>query len=327
MDKIRVGVIGVGYLGKFHAAKYAAMDDVTLVGVADSDQETADRVGRECGTASFGDYQQLLDKVTAVSVAVPTTLHHEVGMACLAKGVDVLMEKPITTTLLEADELISRAAERKVVLQVGHLERFNPAVLAMQKFLTYPMFIESHRMHIFKSRGADVDVVLDLMIHDIDIVLSIVSSEIKTIHTVGVPVVTSMTDIANARLIFENGCTANITVSRISKDNIRRLRIWQPRSYISVDYAKKEIMVIKLAGQTGKNELPKEEVSKSCFVEDDALKTELTDFIQNVRNRTIPKVSGREGRLALSIAQEIMSQITENTAHYKKILELDISSS
>lgn len=322
MKKLRVGVIGVGYLGKFHAEKYAAMDDVELVGVADISQETAEEVAKKISTQAFIDYHKLLDDVDAVSVVVPTSLHHEVGMACLEKGVDVLIEKPITTTLAEADDLIAKAKEQNLILQVGHLERFNPAVLAMEESLTHPMFIESHRIHMFKSRGIDVDVVLDLMIHDIDIILSIVDSPIKTIHTVGVPVVTPITDIANARLIFENGCTANITVSRISKDNIRRLRIWQPRSYISVDYAKKEIMLIRLGKEKGENGLPKEEIVKSCYVEQDALETELKDFVLNVRNRTTPKVSGREGRLALSVAQEIMSQIKEHAARYKEFLEM-----
>lgn len=322
MKETRVGVIGVGYLGKFHAEKYAAMEGVTLVGVADTVREAAEEVATRCNTKAFADYHELLNEVEAVSVVVPTSLHHEVGLACLEKGVDVLMEKPMTTTLAEADDLIAKAQERNLILQVGHLERFNPAVLAMEESLTHPMFIESHRIHMFKNRGVDVDVVLDLMIHDIDIILSIVDSPIKTIHTVGVPVVTPMTDIANARLIFENGCTANITVSRISKDNIRRLRVWQPRSYVSVDYAKKEIMVIRLTKEMGGNGLPKEEIVKSCFIEKDALETELKDFITNVRNHTTPRVSGREGRLALSVAQEIMSQIEEHTARYKKFLEM-----
>ena len=322
MEKVNVGVIGVGYLGKFHAEKYSAMDDVNLVGVADVDEQTAAEVAEKFNTKAFSDYRELLDKIEAASIAVPTSLHHDIGMACLERGVNILIEKPMTTTLAEADSLVAKAAERDLILQVGHLERFNPAVLAMEQFLNQPAFIESHRIHMFKSRGIDIDVVLDLMIHDIDIVLSIVDSPLKTIHTVGVPVVTPTTDIANARLIFENGCTANITVSRISRENIRRLRIFQPFSYISVDYAKKEIMVIRHTGEIGENGLPKEEIINSCFIEKDALENELKDFISNVRNHTAPRISGTEGRMALSVAQEIISQIKTHAERYKHLLKI-----
>ena len=253
MKKIRVGVIGVGYLGKFHAQKYAAMEDVELVGVVDVDEAIAARVAATCNTKPFTDFKKMLDHVDAVSVVVPTTYHHTVASACLDRGIDMLIEKPMTSSLAEADDLIARADANDCILQVGLLERFNPAVLAMRDHLTTPLFIESHRIHSFKSRGVDVDVVLDLMIHDIDIILSVVKSPLEAIHTVGVPVVTPSTDIANARLIFENGCTANVTVSRISKENIRRMRIFQPNSYLSVDFAKKEIMVIKQLSELDEN--------------------------------------------------------------------------
>lgn len=321
MNKTAVGVIGVGYLGRYHAEKYAAMQGVDLVGVADIDPDRAARVAQEWKTKPFDNYLDLLDHVQAVSIVVPTPLHHEVGMACIDKGVDIMLEKPMTTTLAEADELIAAADKKNLILQIGHLERYNPAVLAMEQHLTQPLFIESHRIHMFKDRGTDVDVVLDLMIHDIDIVLSIVDSPLKTIHTVGVPVVTPTTDIANARLIFENGCTANITVSRISKDNIRRLRVFQPRSYVSVDYAKKEIMVIRLKKERDDNGLPQEEIIKSRFDAQDALEAELKDFMVNVRTRTTPKVSGRQGRLALAVAREIMEQIRKNGERYRHLLQ------
>jgi predicted dehydrogenase len=320
MRKIKVGVIGVGYLGKFHAEKYATMAGAELVGVVDANPEQAAAVARKCGTRAFEDFHQLLKQAEAVSVVVPTSLHHQVGMACLAAGVDIMVEKPMTTTLAEADELIALAAGQGRILQVGHLERYNPAVLAMEQYLTQPIFIESHRIHSFKPRGTDVDVVLDLMIHDIDIVLSIVDSPLATIHTVGVPVVTPFTDIANARLIFENGCTANITVSRISKDNIRKLRIFQPRSYLVVDYAKKELMVIRLKEELTETGMPQEEVTTSCFAEEDALEAELRDFVTNVRNRYAPRVSGQQGRTALAVAQQIMVQIRENTERYQRLL-------
>jgi len=321
MEKIRVGVVGVGYLGKFHAHKYMAMPDVELVGVADVNPENAAEVAKFCNTRSFTDYRELLREVDAVSVVVPTSLHHEVGKACLLAGVDILLEKPMTTTLTEADDLVCLAIEKERLIQVGHIERYNPAVLAMEEYVTHPLFIESQRIHTFKPRGIDVDVVLDLMIHDIDIILSLVKSPIATIHTVGVPVFTRTTDIANARLIFENGCTANITVSRISKDNIRKLRIFQPKCLISVDYGKKEMAVFRLGRELGENGLPKEEVIKACYMHQDALELELADFVNNVRNRTQPKISGEQGRLALGVAQEIIAQITEHAERQSHLLK------
>ncbi|MDH5298510.1 MAG: Gfo/Idh/MocA family oxidoreductase, partial [Desulfobulbaceae bacterium] len=241
--------------------------------------------------------------------------------ACLERGIHVLIEKPMTSSLAEADDLIARADANSCILQVGLLERFNPAVLAMREYLTTPLFIESHRIHSFKNRGIDVDVVLDLMIHDIDIILSIVPSPLATIHTVGVPVVTSSTDIANARLIFENGCTANVTVSRISKENIRRMRIFQPRAYISVDYAKKEIMIIRQQPGLDENGMPREEIQKFSYADRDALETELCDFVANVRNRTTPMVDGRAGRRALDVAMQIMSQNRQHLEQFKSLLQ------
>jgi predicted dehydrogenase len=191
----------------------------------------------------------------------------------------------------------------------------------MEEHLTQPLFIESHRIHVFKPRGLDVDVVLDLMIHDIDIVLSIVKSPIASMHPVGMPVFTRTTDIANVRLIFENGCTANLTVSRISKDNIRRLRVFQPNSFLAVDYGKKEITVIKPGKGLDENSMPREEIVSSCYLHQDALEMELRDFVKNVRNRTQPKVSGREGRLALAVAQEIMARIKEHAASHPQLFK------
>ncbi|MHB8790873.1 MAG: Gfo/Idh/MocA family oxidoreductase [Desulfobulbaceae bacterium] len=319
MKKIRVGVIGVGYLGRFHAQKYAAMNGVKLVGVADIDAQRAAAVARECATSHFADYTELLSEVDAVSIVVPTIQHHEVATACLEQKVDILVEKPFTTTLEEADDLIAMAENGGRILQVGHLERFNPAVLAMKPLLTYPLFIEAHRISVFKNRGTDVDVVLDLMIHDIDIILSIVDSPLQTIHTVGAPVVTELTDIANARLIFENGCTANVTVSRISLDNIRRMRIFQPGTYLSVDFSKKEVMSVSLKKEEGQA-MPVPQIRKQGFPEQDSLELELTDFIANVRNRTRPMVSGHEGRRALDVALRVVKQINENRSRVEEIL-------
>ena len=230
-----------------------------------------------------------------------------------------MVEKPITTTLAEADDLIKLAREQKCIFQVGHLERFNPAVLAMQPLLTHPLFIEAHRIAVFKDRGTDVDVVLDLMIHDIDIILSIVNSPIVSILTAGSPVVTNLTDIANARLIFANGCTANITVSRISMENMRRMRIFQPGQYLSVDFGKKEIMTVKLKpGEAGIAPAP--EIAKSSFQDQDALELELRDFVRHVRERTRPAVAGEEGRRALDVALQVVEQIHSNRKRIEQIL-------
>jgi predicted dehydrogenase len=321
--KIRVGVIGVGYLGRFHAQKYAAMDNVDLVGVVDLNRPQAESVATECHTTAFVDYKELLDKVDAVSIVVPTIYHHKIAVACLERKIDILVEKPITSTIEEADDLITRAQQSECILQVGHLERFNPAVMAMQPLLTHPLFIEAHRISVFKNRGTDVDVVLDLMIHDIDIILSIVKSSIKTIHTVGSPVITPLTDIANARLIFENGCTANVTVSRISMDNIRRMRIFQPGAYLSVDFAKKEVMSIRLKSGAGNN-TPIPDIHKHGFKDQDILEMELRDFIHNVITRTKPQVSGLEARQALHIALQVVQQIKENRTQVEELLGKDI---
>lgn len=310
---MKVGVIGVGYLGKFHAQKYAAIDGVELVGVADVDSAAAESVAKANNCAAFSDYRQLLKEVDAVSVVVPTSQHHEVALECIEAGVDMLMEKPITTTIEQADDIIGRAAERGLILQVGHLERFNPAVQAMEPSLTTPIFIESQRISTFKSRGVDVDVVLDLMIHDIDIILNIIKSPLETIHTVGAPVVTDFTDIANARLIFENGATANVTVSRISRSNTRRMRIFQPGSMIHVDFANRKVMTINLKkGEFQENGMPKQDVVVRSFPEGDALNSEIMHFVENVRNRTRPLVSGDEGRRALDVALQVIKQIGEH---------------
>ena len=311
---LKVGVIGVGYLGKFHAEKYAAMDGVELVGVADVNLEAAEAVAAMNRTRAFADYRELLRQVDAVSVVVPTVLHHQVGMDCLRAGVHVMMEKPVTTTVEEADELICEARRRGLVLQVGHLERYNPAVMAMAEYLTRPLFIESHRIHTFKPRGTDVDVVLDLMIHDIDIITSIVDAPVCDFHAVGVPVVTPLTDIANVRLIFADGCTANITVSRVSRDNVRRLRVFQPGSFVAVDYSKKELTYIKQLEGFDEDGQPRREVKQSCYVEKDALEMELRDFAANVVHGREPLVSGRDGREALDLARRIIRMIKDNLA-------------
>ena len=312
MEKIKAGVIGVGYLGRFHPQKYQTLEDVELVGVADADPDRAGHIAGECSCRQFHDYHELLGHVDAVSIAVPTSIHHQVAADALRAGVDVLLEKPMTVTLKEADELIGLAENNDLILQVGHLERFNPAVLAMKPFLTTPVFIESDRISSFKRRGVDVDVVLDLMIHDIDIILTIIDSPLKTIHTVGAPVVTDTTDIANARLIFENGATANITASRVSLTNVRKMRIFQPGSYINVDFANKKIMTLQLEDELLESGMPKHSKQVKSFAGEDALLNEISNFVGHVRSRTRPDVSGVEGRRALEVVMQVMEQIKQH---------------
>ncbi len=313
-DTLKLGVIGVGYLGKYHAQKYAAMENVSLVGVADVDSQAAQKVAKMTHCTPFADYKELIDQVDALSVVVPTSLHHRVALDCLARSRDILIEKPMTTTLAEADELIARADESGRIIQVGHIERYNPAIVAMRNYLTRPRYIESQRTHIFTDRGTDVDVVLDLMIHDIDIILSIVDSELVSLYPMGMSVVTDHTDIANVQLVFANGCRANVTVSRIAENPVRSLRIFQPESAITVDYGSKEIRVIERDKISVGNDLKDDDYLEFCFRDQDALEAELTDFVSNVRNRTKPAASGREGRQALAVALEIMEKIQKSGA-------------
>ncbi|MCI0529163.1 MAG: Gfo/Idh/MocA family oxidoreductase, partial [Nitrospira sp.] len=236
MNKIKVGVVGVGYLGQHHARIYSKMPGVELVGVVDIDAEKANAIAAQTGCQAYGDYHALLDQVQAVSIVVPTVLHHELASKFLRAGMDVLLEKPMTVTLQEADELIQEAEKKGSLLQIGHLERFNSVVRALNGRIQKPRFIESHRLGPFVERGTDVHVVLDLMIHDIDIILSLVNSPVELIRAVGVPVISSQIDIANARIEFASGCVANVTASRVSRDKMRKVRIFQPDVYISLDY-------------------------------------------------------------------------------------------
>ncbi len=304
---IKAGVIGVGYLGKFHAEKYAALPEVELVGVADVDMARAREIASSTGCKPFGDYKDLLDEIDVASVVVPTTLHYEIAKNVLERSIHCLLEKPITTTVDEADELIELATKRSCVLQVGHLERFNPAIKFLEANVQRPLFIEAHRLAGFKPRAIDVDVVLDLMIHDLEIVLALVKSPLKDLHAVGVPVLTPRIDIANVRLIFENGCTANLTASRISLKSMRRIRIFQPGEYISADcQEKRNLKVTAIQGTDPMNAIKPEFVDHE---ECDILLDEIKDFITCVTEGREPKVSGREGRNALELALKINDQI------------------
>jgi predicted dehydrogenase len=316
MKKLRLGVVGVGYLGKFHAEKYAGMPQVDLVGVADIHKEQADNVAAKFNTHAFYDYRALIGKVDAVSIAVPTPEHFTVSRDFLLNDIDVLIEKPITTTLEEADELIRLSESHGLIIQVGHLERFNPAVTALQGVIKKPMFIESHRLSIFKDRGTDVSVVLDLMIHDIDIILNFVKADIKTIHASGISVISNHIDIANARLSFDTGCVANVTASRISMKNERKIRLFQKDAYVSVDFANHDITLIRKNPVATDGIVPGMEIQNLSFLHGDALEDELTAFVLAVNLRHTPEVTGQMGRDALKIALHIMDQIQTTNSRY-----------
>ncbi|HEX9080028.1 MAG TPA: Gfo/Idh/MocA family oxidoreductase [Desulfuromonadaceae bacterium] len=305
MSALRAAVIGVGYLGNFHAQKYASLPDVELVGVVDSDPNRAAQIASALGTTPYGDHRDLIGKVDAVSVVVPTQFHHAVARDFLSAGVHVLIEKPITVTIAEADELIAIADGKRVVFQVGHLERFNPALVALEGVLDTPLFIESVRIAPFKPRGTDVNVVLDLMIHDIDIIQHIVGSPVERIDAIGAPVFTGEEDIANARIVFKSGCVANVTASRISLKSERKMRIFQRDAYITLDFQNRKVLVAR----KGEGELfpgvPNVSVDERALGEADALKSEIESFIAAIRGGGQPQVSGRDGRMALETALKI----------------------
>jgi predicted dehydrogenase len=309
MEKIRTAVIGAGYLGRFHAQKYAAIERSQLIAVVDARVDTAERVAAECGTRAATDYRELLGKVDAVSVVTPTPSHHEIAAAFLEAGAHVLVEKPIATTVDEASELIAVAARSRRVLQVGHLERFNSAILALDGILTVPRFIESHRLAPFKQRGTDVNVVLDLMIHDIDIIQNIVRSPIASIDAVGSSVFSGELDIANARLRFASGCVANATASRVSLKVERKLRLFQDDAYLSLDLHQKIMTLIRKGDGVGADGLPQVSIDERSYGEGDALRSEIESFLVTVASGGTPVVSGEDGRRALATAIQISEQV------------------
>ena len=265
---LRAGVIGVGYLGAFHADKYASLPDAELVAVVDVDHGRADSVAARCRTRADTDYRSLFGHVDCVSLAVPTPLHFALARDCLAHGIDVLVEKPMTEKVSDGRTLVETAEQLGRILQVGHLERFNPAIRALAGIITQPRFIECHRLAPFVERGTDVDVILDLMIHDLDVILSLVQAEVQTVEAVGVPVLSETTDIANARLRFTNGCIANITASRVALKRERKIRLFQADTYVSVDYSEKHVRVCRRLHADG---LPTITVEERALGESDAL--------------------------------------------------------
>lgn len=306
---IRVAVIGVGYLGRFHAQKYAQMEGVDLIGVMDISPERAQEVAKEVGTDAYTDINEIAKEIDAASVVVPTIHHHEVAKILFSRGIHCMLEKPISTTVEEADELISLAKEQGLILQVGHLERFNPAIKVLEAKVKHPLFIEAHRLSGFKDRATDVDVVLDLMIHDLEIILALVHSPLKEIRAVGVPVLTPKVDIANTRLIFENGCTANLTASRISLQNMRRIRVFQPGAYISADCAERRSLVVTKDLSAGPMAAIRPEFKTHEGT--DMLYDELKSFVRALQGLEKPKVTGEAGRSALKLALDINARIMQ----------------
>jgi predicted dehydrogenase len=311
-------VIGVGAFGRNHARVYRQLQQagsVRLVGVVDPDTARADAIASEFECKAFGSVEQMLtthSEVQAASVAVPTVLHVEVARTLMEAGVDVLIEKPLAATLAEADELLRVALERKRVAQVGHLERFNPAVRATLPLINRPMFFEVHRLSVFSPRALDVDVVLDLMIHDLDVVLTFVKSGVKEIRAVGLPILSDKVDIANVRVEFESGCVANFTASRVSTERVRKLRFFQPRQYISIDYGRQDVLVFSVGDSSGSSHPsvnPQISMAKPPITAEEPLLAEIKAFLQSVRERSRPVVSLKDGMRALELGLAILEEI------------------
>ncbi|HVH25853.1 MAG TPA: Gfo/Idh/MocA family oxidoreductase [Vicinamibacterales bacterium] len=309
---LRVAVIGVGYLGRHHARILSTLPGVQLVAVVDINATRAAEIAAAHGTRALTNAADLRGEVDAVTVAVPTAVHHEIAVPFLRDGVHVLVEKPMARGLTEADAMIAAARNGGAVLAVGQTERFNPAVVAARPLLVDPRFIEVHRLGTFPERSLDIDVVFDLMIHDVDIVLSLVPSEVESIEAVGVPVLTGRIDIANARLRFKNGCIANLTASRISRDRVRKIRFFQPKVYLSIDYAAQKLDVWRLVGGNGAR--PAIEGGEVAVENEEPLKRELLDFVEAVVSRGAPAVTGEAGRRALALATQIADRMSDAAA-------------
>ena len=308
---LRVAVVGVGHLGRHHARILSSLPGCDLVAVADTNERRAEEVAAATGTRPLFDSRRLIGQVDAVTIAVPTERHRDVAMPFLQSGVPVLVEKPLARSLEEADEMIGAAARAGVVLAVGHTERFNPAVVSARPLIVDPRFIEGHRLGAFPERSLDIDVVFDLMIHDLDVVLSVVGSDVVSVEAVGVPVLTERIDIANARLRFASGCIANLTASRISRDQVRRIRFFQPSAYLSIDYAAQKVEVWRLVRRDAV--APAIEGGELPIQGEEPLKRELVDFLGAVNEGRAPLVTGEEGRRALALAAEIRDKMAATT--------------
>ena len=301
--KIRVGVAGVGHMGKEHARIYAELPEAELVGVHDSDPETARKIAAKCKTRAFASLDEMVEAVEAASIVTPTTTHLAIAEPFLKKGKHVLVEKPIAMDTAEARKLVELAEEHGAKLAVGHVERFNPVLAALEERLGRPRFIEAHRLSPYPGRSTDIGVVMDLMIHDLEIILHLVRSPVTSVDAVGVPVLSNGEDIANARIRFANGCVANLTTSRISPEKLRKIRVFQDDAYLSLDYMKQEGEIYKrLDGKITRDKIP--------VMKGEPLKNQLAEFLQNVREGTDPRVGGSHGFEALKLASQICGQMT-----------------
>jgi predicted dehydrogenase len=302
MSNVRIGVIGVGHLGQHHARLLASMDGVELVGICDINRGRADEIGAKVAAPAFTDSREFLGRVDAVTVAVPTIAHLDVALPFLQAGVATLVEKPIAPSVADADRLVEAAERGGAMLATGHTERFNPAVAAALPIISEPRFIEIHRLGTFPERSLDIDVIFDLMIHDLDLLLSVVRSEVTSIEAVGVNVLTPKADIANARLRFASGCIANVTASRISRERVRKARFFQGDAYVSIDYAAQELEVFRLVKNGPR---PIIHGGKVDVTNEEPLRRELADFVEAVRSGRKPGVTGRDGRVALELATRV----------------------
>jgi predicted dehydrogenase len=305
VSEIRAAVIGVGYLGKFHAQKYSELKISKLLAVVDKEFNSAQEVAADVGCAAYTDYHDLLGKVDAVSIVVPTDYHYEIAADFLKHNAHVLVEKPITTNIEQADQLIELAKSNNRILQVGHLERFNPAIVAIKKEISEIRFIESHRLAPYNPRGTDVSVILDLMIHDIDIILDMVNSEVEKIDASGTPVLSNDIDIANARIIFKNGCVANVTASRVSNKTDRKMRIFQNDAYLSIDFQNQELAIYRKGDGEMYPGVPNIDIQKETFDKSDALRAEIDHFLKCIVTNSTPKVTGQDAKRALQTAIQI----------------------
>jgi predicted dehydrogenase len=310
----RAAVIGVGSLGRHHARIYHELEGVELVAVCDTDVERAREYAALYGCEALADYRELLDRIDMASVAAPTTDHARIGGDLLAAGIATLVEKPIAATIEEADALAAAARASGAVLQVGHVERFNPAVTAASRVVTTPRFIECHRLAAFTPRSLDIDVVMDLMIHDIDVILSFVKADVAGIDAAGIGILTPRVDIANARIEFDNGCVANVTASRVSSERVRKLRFFQPNDYVSIDYAEREVSRVTLLPPKPGDERPQIAAQKLEVEEVEPLKAEISSFLAAARGEHPPVVSGEDGRRALDVAVQVLESIRRHAA-------------
>jgi predicted dehydrogenase len=311
VETIRVGVVGAGYFGRFHIEKYLKMEEVELVGVVDINPSCCREISKRYPVQTFSRHSDLFGKVQSVSIAVPTPFHHAIAKDFLLQGVDVLLEKPIASTLEEADELVSLAEANGLILQIGHLERFNGAFLATEEMIQNPFFIQTQRLAPFSGRGADVDVVLDLMVHDIDIVLHLIPSGMKRIDAVGLPILTPFFDVAHAHFEFENGARASLTVSRVSKEKVRQTRIFQADQTLTIDYLSQSASFSKKLISPKKKDHPEMLAEEIPVRKVDLLEREIRSFLQSVRDRKEAKVSGRDGKKVLEVALSIIQKMEE----------------